>query len=219
MYNILLLGSQGSGKGTQAEKLVEKLGIPTVSVGHLFRAEIDKQTGLGRAIEEYMDRGDRVPDDIVNQLLFGRLDEEDVAQGCILDGYPRTFGQKDTLDAIFAKHGRALTHAIYINVPDAVALDRLSGRWVCSNTKCEANYHERYNPPKLQAGKCDVCGSDLIQRADDKPDAIKHRLELYHQDTQPLIDHYRECGILVEVDGTQAIPEVTAAIFKGLGVA
>jgi len=218
MYNILLLGAQGSGKGTQAERIVEKLGIPTVSVGHLFRAEIDRLTGLGKAIQEYMDRGDRVPDDTVNQLMAGRIAEDDTAQGCILDGYPRTFGQKDILDRIFADHGRELTHVIYIKVDDAVSMDRLSGRWVCANSKCEENYHEKFNPPKKVPGKCDKCGSKLIQRADDTPEAIKHRLELYHKDTQPLIDHYRERGILHEVDGARSIDEVTADIFKALGV-
>jgi len=217
MYNILLLGAQGSGKGTQSDRLVEKLGIPTISVGHLFRAEIDKGTGLGRAIVEYMDRGDRVPDEMVNQLMAGRLAEDDVANGAILDGYPRTFGQKDILDGIFAEHGRALTHAIYIKVDDAVSMQRLSGRWVCSNTKCEANYHETLNKPQV-AGICDKCGSPLMQRSDDKPEAIKHRLDLYHQDTQPLIDHYRERGILHEVDGSLSIPEVTTLIFAALGV-
>lgn len=218
MYNILMLGAQGSGKGTQAERLAAKLGIPTVSVGHLFRTEIDKQTGLGREIVSYMEKGDRVPDMMVNQLMTGRLEEEDAANGVVLDGYPRTFDQKDKLDRIFAQNGRKLTQVIYLNVPDDVSLQRLSGRWICSDTKCEANYHETLNPPKKDPNKCDKCGSPLIQRDDDKPEAIKRRLELYHKDTQPLIDHYRERGILFEIDGGQDIARVEAAINVALGI-
>lgn len=218
MHNLLMLGAQGSGKGTQSEKLSAKLGVPTVSVGHLFRTEIDKQTGLGKTIKDYTDRGDRVPSMIVNQLMHGRLDEDDVRGGVILDGYPRTLHQAEKLDEIFAAHNQSLTNVIYINVPDAVSMDRLSGRWVCSNTKCEANYHEKYNPPKKEAGKCDLCGSPLIQRSDDTPEAISRRLELYHKDTQPLIDFYRDKGILVEVNGDQSIEQVEADIAKALGI-
>ncbi len=219
MYNILMLGVQGSGKGTQSERLSAKLGIPTISVGHLFRTEIDKQTGLGREIMSYIEKGDRAPDMMVNQLMLGRLEEEDTGNGCILDGYPRTFDQKDQLDKIFAENGgRKLTHVIYLSVPDAVSLDRLSGRWVCSNTKCEENYHVTFNPPKGDPNKCDKCGSQLIQRDDDKPEAIKHRLELYHKDTQPLIDHYRQRGILYEIDGSQPIAKVESDINGALGI-
>lgn len=216
MYNILMLGAQGSGKGTQSERLSAKLGIPTVSVGHLFRTEIDKRTGLGREIVSYIEKGDRVPDMMVNQLMMGRLSEEDTVNGLILDGYPRTFDQKDQLDKIFAENGRQLTHVIYLNVPDEVSLERLSGRWICS--KCEANYHVTLNPPKGDPNKCDKDGSPLIQRDDDKPEAIKHRLELYHKDTQPLIDHYRERGILYEISGSQPIAKVEQDINAALGV-
>lgn len=218
MYNILMLGAQGSGKGTQSERLSAKLGIPTISVGHLFRGEIDKHTGLGREIVAYMDRGDRVPSDIVNQLMMGRLAEDDTMNGVILDGYPRTFDQKDELDKIFAEHGRQLTHVIYLKVSDEESLKRLSGRWVCSNTKCEENYHVQFNPPKGDPNKCDKCGSPLIQRQDDTPDAIKHRLELYHKDTQPLIDHYRQRGILYEIDGAQPIAKVEQDLNAALGI-
>jgi adenylate kinase len=218
MYNILMLGAQGSGKGTQAERLSAKLGIPTISVGHLFREEIDKNTGLGRTIVSYMERGDRVPSDIVNQLMSGRLAEDDTANGVILDGYPRTFDQKDTLDKLFAEHGRQLTHVVYLNVSDDESMRRLSGRWVCSNTKCEENYHVKFNPPQKDPNKCDKCDSPLIQRQDDKPEAIKHRLELYHKDTQPLIDHYRQRGILAEIDGSQPIANVESDLNAALGI-
>lgn len=218
MHNILLLGAQGSGKGTQSERLAAKLGIPTVSVGHLFRDEIEKRTGLGREITAYVERGDRVPNEIVNQLVKGRLMEDDTAGGMILDGYPRTFDQKDMLDKIFTDMGRQLTHVVYLHVGDEVALQRLSGRWVCSNLKCEQNYHVTLNPPKKDPTKCDRCGSPLIQRDDDKPEAIRHRLELYHKDTQPLIDHYRQRGILHQVDGEQQIDKVEADINAALGI-
>lgn len=217
MYDILMLGSQGSGKGTQAERLSEKLGIPTISIGKLFRAEIDRGTGLGAEIESYIAKGDRVPSEIVDQLMRGRLAEEDAAGGTILDGYPRTFGQKDVLDQIFAEHQRALTHVVYLRITDEEALRRLSGRLVCSNVKCEENYHVTFNPPKTE-GICDKCGSPLMQREDDKPDAIRHRIELYHKDTQPLIEHYRERGILKEIDGEKPIAEVEAAINAALGI-
>ncbi len=218
MHNILMLGAQGSGKGTQAERLSAKLAIPTVSIGHLFRTEIDKGTGLGQMIQDFMNRGDRVPSSTVNQLMRGRLEEADVSNGVILDGYPRTIHQMENLDQIFTANGRALTNVIYINVSDEESLRRLSGRWVCSNTKCEENYHEKYNPPKKEAGRCDTCGSELVQRSDDKPEAIAHRLELYHKDTQPLIDHYRTRGVLIEVNGEQSIDKVEEDINRSLGI-
>lgn len=218
MHNLLMLGAQGSGKGTQSERLSAKLGIPTISVGHLFRTEIDLGTGLGQEITSYITKGDRVPSEIVNQLMKGRLDEDDVRNGVILDGYPRTFEQKDVLDSIFEKHSQALTHVIYLNVNDDEALRRLSGRMVCSNTKCEETYHATFNPPKGDPNTCDKCGSPLMQRDDDKPEAIRHRLELYHKDTQPLIDHYRERGILHEIDGAMPIADVEATINSALGV-
>jgi adenylate kinase len=218
MYNILMLGAQGSGKGTQAERLSAKIGIPTISVGHLFRDEIAKHTGLGGVILEYVDKGERVPDNMVNQLMEGRLTEEDASEGCILDGYPRTVEQQKVLDKLFASLGRSLTHAIYLRVSDEASITRLTGRWVCSNLRCEENYHITLNPPKKDPHKCDKCGHDLIQRNDDKPEAIRHRLELYHRDTQPLIDFYRERGILVEVNGEQKIDEVEKAVNASLGL-
>ncbi len=218
MQNILILGPQGSGKGTQAERLAARLGVPTISVGNLFRAEIDKNTGLGKSIVGYIDRGDRVPDDIVNQLMTERLGEDDMANGVILDGYPRSASQKDSLDAIFASLDRKLTHVVYIKVSDEESMRRLSGRWVCSNTKCEENYHAQFNPPKNDPNRCDKCGSPLVQRDDDKPDAIKRRLELYHKDTQPLIEEYRTRGIIYEIDGGQPIPKVEADINAAFGI-
>ena len=212
MYNILILGPQGSGKGTQAERLSAKLGIPTISVGRLFRTAMDQQTAFGRSITEFVDKGERVPSGMVNRLMATRLGENDVMNGVILDGYPRTSDQKDALDSIFEKMGRVLTHVISINISDEEAVVRLSGRWVCSNTSCERNYHEQFNPPKKDPLHCDRCGSILIQRDDDKSDAIRRRLEIYHKDTQPLIDHYRGREILHEVNGERSIDEVEVSI-------
>lgn len=214
MNTILMIGPQGAGKGTQADGLADKLGIPTISVGKLFRSEIEKGTGLGRTIAEYVDRGDRVPEDIVDRVVEDRLEESDVKNGMILDGYPRTLAQVKVLETIFQKAGLTLTHALLINVPDEEAVARLSGRWICSNLRCEANYHEKFNPPKIAKDRCDRCGSLLVQRDDDKPDAIRHRLELYHRDTEPVIDYYRKQGILHEVDGTKAIADVAADLMK-----
>ncbi len=212
MFNIILLGPQGAGKGTQAEKLAAQLEIPTISVGKLFRMEMDKETGLGQAIAKYVNAGDRVPADMVDQVMSARLAEEDTEKGVILDGYPRTKDQIANLDKVMGDLGRNVTHVVYLRVPDEVSLRRLSGRRVCSNPKCEENYHVDFNPPKKDPNKCDKCGSDLIQRSDDTPDAIRHRLELYHQDTEPIVDYYRAKGLLHEVDGTKAIMDVWADI-------
>lgn len=217
MHNILMLGSQGAGKGTQSELLSASLGIPAISVGNLFRNEIDKRTGLGQAIIAYNDKGERVPDMIVDQLMTGRLHEEDTEQGVILDGYPRTLEQQKKLDEIFESFGRELTKVIYINVDDEVALRRLSGRRVCTAHERELNYHLEFNPPEVE-GKCDRCGNTLVHREDDKPEAIQRRLELYHRDTQPLIDFYGQKGLLSEIDGSQSIDKVESDIKNALGL-
>lgn len=212
MHNILFLGPQGSGKGTQSVLISNKLGIPIVAVGKLFREEIAKNTGLGKAMEEYILRGDRVPSLMVNQVMSERIGESDTANGMILDGYPRTVEQAKTLDKILGDLGRKTTYVLYLKVSDDESLRRLAGRRVCSNTKCEANYHIESNPPKKEKGKCDICGSELIERQDDTPEAIRHRLDLYHKDTEPLIEFYENRGILHRVDGQQPIEKVSEVL-------
>lgn len=217
MFNIIMLGPQGAGKGTQAETLAEKLSIPIVSVGKLFRLEIERATGLGAVIAKYVNAGDLVPNDLVDQVMAERLSEEDTENGIILDGYPRIEEQIGNLDRVLIKLGRQVTHVIYLNVADEVSLRRLAGRRVCSNGRCGASYHLEFNPPTKSPDKCDVCGSPLIQRVDDNPEAIKHRLDLYHRDTEPIVDHYRRQGILHEIDGSRSIAAVKASIDEIFG--
>ncbi len=218
MYNIIMIGPQGSGKGTQGDKIAEKLGIPTVSLGKLFRAEIERNTGLGRDIVSYIERGDMVPDDLVDQVMSERLAEDDAVNGVIVDGFPRSVAQADVLDEIFTKLNRQVTHVIYLTVSDEESVRRLSGRRVCSNPNCGLTYHVEFNPPKKDANFCDRCGSPLTQRQDDTPEAIKRRLELYHKETQPVVDFYKKRGILFAIDGNQPIGQVQAAIFSALGI-
>ncbi len=218
MYNIIMIGPQGSGKGTQGDKIAEKLGIPTVSLGKLFRAEIERNTGLGRDIVSYIERGDMVPDDLVDQVMSERLAEDDAAGGVIVDGFPRSTAQAEVLDEIFTKLNRQVTHVIYLEVSDAESIRRLSGRRVCSNPNCGLTYHVELNPPKKDPNFCDRCGSPLMQRQDDTPDAIKRRLELYHKETAPVVDFYAKRGILFRINGERPIGEVQAAIFSALGV-
>ena len=216
MRNIVMLGVQGSGKGTQADRISDRYDIPTISTGKLFRAEIERNTGFGREISSFMAKGDLVPNLLINQVMGERLSEEDTTNGVIVDGFPRTLDQAKVLDDIMSAQDRKVTHVLYINFSDDEAVRLLSGRRVCSNPKCEASYHVEFNPPQKDPDLCDRCGSKLIQRADDNPDAIRRRLELYHKDTAPLVDFYRKRGILFEVDGAQPIPQVEEVIKSAL---
>jgi adenylate kinase len=211
MHNLIFMGPQGAGKGTQADRVSAQVGIPHVSLGQLFRAEIGRGTGLGREIASYVDKGEIVPIDLANQVMTERLSEDDASHGVILDGYPRTREQVDALDKVFAGLGRQVTHAFHINISDAVALKRLSGRRVCSNSLCERNYHIELLKP-LKEGICDRCGGALIARKDDTPEAIKRRLEIYHRETKPLTELYKARGILHEIDGERPIDEVERTI-------
>jgi len=204
---IVLLGGPGAGKGTQAERLAENLGIPQVSTGDLFREHLKKETELGLLARQYMDRGGLVPDEITVSMVRERLSRSDAAEGAILDGFPRNIAQAEALESLLDDLGAQLDVVFYIEVPKDVLLKRLSGRWTCRS--CGAMYHEIFNPPK-QPGVCDRCGGELYQRPDDTPETQRYRIEVYFEQTAPLIDHYRDKGLLVEVAGRQGIEEIQA---------
>jgi len=206
--NVVLFGPPGAGKGTQAKKLAEHYQIPHISTGDILRANLREGTELGLAAKEYMDRGELVPDEVLIGIIKNRLDEPDCGVGFLLDGYPRTIPQADALSGILGQIGKPLEVVLNIDVPDGELVTRLGGRRMC---RCGASYHVTFNPPK-EEGICDVCGTVLYQRDDDKDEAIRQRLETYKEQTQPLIDYYAKMGILVTVDGTGDIDMIFADI-------
>ncbi len=206
---IIMLGAPGAGKGTQAEKICEAYNVPHISTGDIFRANIKNGTELGKKAKEYMDQGLLVPDSLVVDLVIDRIHEADCENGYVLDGFPRTIPQAEALDEALAKENESVDYAINVDVPDENIVNRMSGRRAC--VKCGATYHIKWNAPK-QEGICDNCGSELIQREDDKPETVLNRLDVYHKETQPLIDYYTEKGIVKNVDGTQGLDDVFAAI-------
>lgn len=208
-YYAVLLGGPGAGKGTQAERLARNLDIPQVSTGDLFRENLKKETDLGLLAKQYMDRGELVPDEVTVGMVRERLSRPDARSGAILDGFPRTIAQADALGELLEDLDSALGDVFYIKVPDEVLLKRLSGRWTCRS--CGAMYHEIFHPPQ-EAGVCDKCGGELYQRPDDTPETQRHRIEVYFEQTAPLIDYYRDKGLLVEVDGRQGIEEIQASL-------
>ena len=211
---IIMLGAPGAGKGTQAKKLSEKYGIPHISTGDIFRANIKNNTELGQKAKGYMDAGQLVPDELVVDLVVDRIKEQDCFKGFILDGFPRTIPQAEALDEALKANGEKVDFAIDIDVPDENIVRRMGGRRACVN--CGATYHIVYSPTKVE-GKCDKCGEELIVRDDDKPETVLSRLEVYHNQTQPLIDYYNEQGILKSVDGTIDMKDVFNEIVKILG--
>ena len=211
---IIMLGAPGAGKGTQAKMIAEKCGIPHISTGDIFRANIKNGTELGAKAKEYMDKGLLVPDELVCDLVVDRIQQADCEKGYILDGFPRTIPQAETLENALNAIEQKLDYAIDIDVPDENIINRMSGRRACVG--CGATYHVLFNPTKVE-GKCDVCGESLILRDDDKPETVKKRLDVYHTQTQPLIDFYTERKVLVEVDGTQSMGKVFDDIMKILG--
>lgn len=212
---IIMLGAPGAGKGTQAKKIADVCKIPHISTGDIFRANIKNGTELGKKAKEYMDKGLLVPDELVCNLVVDRIQQDDCKNGFILDGFPRTIPQAEALTNALNAIGQNMDFAIDVNVPDENIINRMSGRRACVG--CGATYHLVFNPTKVE-GICDVCGEKLILREDDKPETVKNRLSVYHEQTQPLIDYYKEKGILVTVDGTKAMDEVFADILKVLGV-
>ena len=211
---IIMLGAPGAGKGTQAKKIASKYGIPHISTGDIFRANIKEGTELGKKAKTYMDQGLLVPDELVVDLVVDRLQQEDCKNGYVLDGFPRTIPQAESLDAALAKVGEKMEYAIDVNVPDENIVNRMGGRRACVG--CGATYHIVYNPTKVE-GICDACGEKLILRDDDKPETVQKRLGVYHEQTQPLIDYYTKAGILKEVDGTVDMEEVFQNIVQILG--
>ena len=211
---IVMLGGPGAGKGTQAKIIAEKYNIPHISTGDIFRANIKEGTELGMKAKTFMDQGALVPDELVVDLVADRLTWEDAKDGFVLDGFPRTIPQAEALTNALKEMGTALDYAIDIEVPDQNIIDRMGGRRAC--VSCGATYHIVNIPPKTE-GKCDKCGSDLILRDDDKPETVKKRLDVYHEQTQPLIEYYKDLGLLKEVDGTVQMNEVFEAIAAILG--
>ena len=206
---IIMLGAPGAGKGTQAKMIAKEYGVPHISTGDIFRANIKNGTELGMEAKKYMDQGLLVPDELTVRILLDRVAQEDCKDGYVLDGFPRTIPQAEVLDQALAKLGDRIDYAINIDVPDENIIRRMSGRRACLT--CGATYHIEHVPPK-QEGICDTCGSALVLRDDDKPETVKNRLEVYHRQTQPLIDFYGKKGVLRTVDGTRPMEEVFAAI-------
>jgi adenylate kinase len=206
---IIMLGAPGAGKGTQAKMIAEKFSIPHISTGDIFRANIKNGTELGKKAKEYMDKGQLVPDELTVEILLDRVANEDCKNGYVLDGFPRTIPQADVLDKELTKLGDKVDFAINVDVPDENIVRRMSGRRAC--LKCGATYHIEHIPPKKE-GICDTCGSELVQRDDDKPETVQNRLSVYHEQTQPLIDYYNKKNILKTVDGTKDMQEVFSDI-------
>ena len=208
--NIILLGPPGAGKGTQAKKISERFSLPHISTGDMLRDNISRNTALGIKASSYMDKGELVPDDLLVDIIKTRLSEPDCSSGFLLDGYPRTIPQADSLGEILTDSGRKIDIVLNIDVDDEELIKRLSGRRVCS---CGASYHVVFNPPEKE-GICDSCGGELYQRDDDKPETVKKRLVAYKKQTQPLIDYYNKKGLLSIIDGRKDIPGIFGDITK-----
>ena len=211
---IIMLGAPGAGKGTQAKKIAAKYGIPHISTGDIFRANIKNGTELGKKAKTYMDQGMLVPDDLTVDLVTDRIHKDDCKNGYVLDGFPRTIPQAEALDKALSAMNEKLDHAIEVNVPDENIVKRMSGRRACLN--CGATYHVVHAPTKVE-NICDMCGGELILRDDDKPETVLKRLGIYHNQTKPLIDYYKEEGILTTIDGPAALEDVFKAIIAILG--
>ena len=211
---LVMLGAPGAGKGTQAKMIAAKYGIPHISTGDIFRANIKNGTELGEKAKKYMDQGLLVPDELTLALIMDRFAQDDCANGYVLDGFPRTIAQAEALTASLKAQGDALDYAIDVDVPDENIVERMGGRRACVN--CGGTYHVLFNPPQ-KSGICDLCGGELSIRKDDLPETVKKRLAVYHEQTQPLIDYYNAEGILKTVDGTVDVNEVFAAITEILG--
>lgn len=212
MY-LVLLGAPGAGKGTQAANLARELGLSHIASGDLFREVQRSGTELGNVLKSYMEKGLLVPDEITVRMILERLAAPDCKLGCILDGFPRTVTQASALDKALKQQGKGIDKAAYINVSTEELLRRLSGRWICR--KCQTPYHQVFSPPKV-AGKCDRCGGELYQRADDTEETVKKRVQVYMKETAPLIGYYKKQSKLVEVNGEQPVDKVTTELKKAI---
>jgi adenylate kinase len=212
MY-LVMLGPPGAGKGTQAEQLQQVLQLPHVASGDLFRENIHSETDLGMLAKGFIDNGELVPDDVTIAMIRERLDQADAVNGVILDGFPRTIAQAEGLDGMLQGMNQTLNAVLYLSVPEEELVRRISGRWICS--ECQTPYHTHNNPP-ANAGVCDLCEGKLYQREDDKPETVRARLEVYYEQTAPLIDYYREAGVLIEVAGAGDIHQVREAVIKAV---
>lgn len=211
---IVMLGAPGAGKGTQADKIAEKYNIPHISTGDIFRSNIKAGTELGKKAKSFIDQGLLVPDEVTIGMLLDRIHEVDCENGYILDGFPRTIPQAESLTAALEENGEAIDFALDVEVPDANIVNRMAGRRAC--LKCGATYHTEFAAPKKE-GICDKCGSDLVLRDDDKPETVQKRLEVYHEQTHPLIDYYKKKGVLHAIDGTLSMETVFKNIVDILG--
>jgi adenylate kinase len=205
-----MLGPPGAGKGTQARMMSEELKFPHISTGDMLREALKNQTELGKKAKAYMESGGLVPDELVDAIVAERLARPDCAKGFILDGYPRTINQAESLRALLEGEGTKIL-TIGVEVGDGVLIDRLSSRWTCP--KCQKMFNSKLDPSKA-AGQCDECGTALIQRKDDKPEVIAERLQVYHKATQPLIQYYKDGGVYTEVNGDRAVDEIFGSIMR-----
>jgi len=212
--NIILIGPPGAGKGTQAKRMIDRLGVPQISTGDMFRAAVKDGTPMGKKAKEYMDKGALVPDEVVIGVVNERFGKPDCKKGFILDGFPRTLEQAKALDGLLKKLGTRLDHVVVIEVPDDYLVDRLTGRRTCRG--CNYMHHIKYDPPK-KPGVCDKCGGELYQRDDDKEETIRQRLKTYHDQTSPLIKYYATQGVVRKIDGTLSMEQVQNAIKTAIG--
>jgi len=208
---VVFLGAPGAGKGTQASILAQKLGLVHIATGDVLRDAVRRETELGKQAKGFMDRGELVPDSLVVNVVMDRLEQDDAAKGAVLDGFPRNAVQARALDEALAARSSAVDLTVYLDVPEEALMVRLGGRWECSS--CRSPYHEVANPPK-RSGVCDQCGGVLTQRADDQPETIKRRLQVYFEQTAPLLEYYRDSRVLAKVNGEQPIPKVTEQVLS-----
>jgi adenylate kinase len=211
--NLMVFGAPGAGKGTQAKYLIEKYGIPQISTGDILRAAIADNTAMGLEAKKYMDEGKLVPDSTIIGIIKDRLSQDDCKKGFILDGFPRTLPQAKALDELMNELGIKLDKVISLDVPDELIVGRITGRRVCKD--CGASFHVEFNPSKKE-NVCDYCGGELIVRKDDNAKTVKSRLEAYHAQTAPLFDFYKQKGVMVEIDGTKDVEEVTKDMFEAI---